>query len=735
MTQTVTTILIADDDPSHLMLAEAALAGAGFLVQTAGDGQEALERFPAVKPDVVILDVMMPRMTGIDACREIRQLAGNSFMPILMLTTRNDLAAISDAFAAGASDFAQKGLNPRLLVERVRFLLRDRALREELRASRSKLLLAQRIARVGHWEVGIDGSTRHVSPMLGELLGVDTGFLKTYEDFVGLLCADVQDAVRQAFVTCATGNGRFGFDHVLTLPDGKVVCLHQEAELIEAGSGLEERVVIVTLQDLTRLHDAEETVRLLSYFDDVTKLPNRRHLVEQLGQALAEPAGALATGVVTFRVHAFDRIAQVQGRDFSIRLVKQLARRIEAELGRIAQGGTILWRNDMPSACLTTDGELSMLLRSRIGAEHIATVVHAVLEAIASEAAQASTEYAPAISAGVALAEGGAGEPEQLLANAHAAAGSATSPRSCAFYSPLPQAQMRRRLLIESSLRGAVERRELQLVYQPRVALETFELAGVECLVRWDHEQFGTIRPEEFVAIASETGIIEDIGRWMIDEACRTLAVWRERYDHKFFAATGTTARQLRDPRLVATIQDALKNYRLPAEALQVELPETGMIDAPEAALAVLRQLRDHGTRIGLDGFGTGHSSLGVIRRVPFNSVKLDRSLLADLYTDPWAQGVTAAVLAMARAMQIRTVVDGVDDEETLEMLRALGCDEVQGLHVAPPMKPRDFEEWFERGGARHLGRKFDDMLARQLDLEDGPVDDVMQWANGTKRR
>ena len=111
--------------------------------------------------------------------------------------------------------------------------------------------------------------------------------------------------------------------------------------------------------------------------------------------------------------------------------------------------------------------------------------------------------------------------------------------------------------------------------------------------------------------------------------------------------------------------------------------------------------------------------------------MKLDRSLIADLYTDPWAQGVTAAVLAMARAMQIRSVVDGADDPAALEMLRALGCDEVQGLHVAPPMKARDFEEWLERGGARHLARSFDELIDRELDLLDGPIDDVMKWANG----
>jgi EAL domain-containing protein (putative c-di-GMP-specific phosphodiesterase class I) len=178
-------------------------------------------------------------------------------------------------------------------------------------------------------------------------------------------------------------------------------------------------------------------------------------------------------------------------------------------------------------------------------------------------------------------------------------------------------------------------------------------------------------------------------------------------------------------------IQAAIARYRLSAAALQVEVSESSIIDAPDAARAVLNGLHGHGVRIGIEDFGTGHSSLGQIRRVPFHSMKLDRELMADLYTDPWAQGVTSAVLAMARAMKIRSVADGIDDGATLDMLRALGSDEVQGLHVAPPMKPREFEEWLERGGARHLGRQYDERLARELDLEDGPVDDVMRWANG----
>jgi len=462
----------------------------------------------------------------------------------------------------------------------------------------------------------------------------------------------------------------------------------------------------VTLQDLTRLARAEETVRLLSYFDTVTGLPNRRFLSEQVALALNEKAETVVSGVVAFRLHNFERIVQAQGSEFANKLIVQMARRVESELERISHGGAILWRTELPSVCRIADGELATLLRSRLSAEHLASVIHAVLETLGTQALQPDAEYIPAISAGVALADGEANGAEQLLNNAHAAAELAVDPRSCAFFSPLPQAQARRRLLIESALRRAVERRELHLVYQPRVSIGTLELAGVECQVRWENAQFGAVRPDEFLAIAEEAAIIDDIGRWMLEEACRQLAAWQERYEQEFFASSSIFARQLRDPNLVATVQAAIERHRLPAKALQIELTETSIIGAPDTAYAVLEGLRSRGVRIGLNDFGTGHSSLGQIRRVPFDAMKLDRALLADLYTDPWAQGVTAAVLAMARALRIRSVADGIEDAATLEMLSALGCDEMQGPYVAPAMRARDFEDWLESGGARHLAQR-----------------------------
>jgi EAL domain-containing protein (putative c-di-GMP-specific phosphodiesterase class I)/PleD family two-component response regulator len=701
MNTTGKTILIADDDPAQRLLIEAVLAGAGFVVVTATDGAEAVASYAARPADCVILDVNMPNMTGFEACRAIRERADGRLLPILMLTGRNDLSAISEAFAAGASDFAQKGLNPRLLVERVRFLLRDRELQDQLWSSRSKLLQAQRIARMGHWEIDAEGRSISVAPFVEELVG--TAPLASYEDFIDRLKADEQGAVRQAFRECVADRGAYSFDHCLRVVGKPDVWIHQEAELVVPEGSARPGVVIVTLQDTTRLRRAEEAVHMLSYFDGPTGLPNQRLLAEHIGKMLKEDVGAQAFGVIAFRLHAFDRIVQGQGADFASALLGQVARGIETELSRAVAGGATIWRSGLPGVCRTGEGELTIALRSRLSADHLASVTAAILTAVSRPTQCLGTEFVPALSAGIALSPRDGDDAEQLLGNAHVAAEQAGDARSCVFFSAAPQALTRRRLSLELALQGALERQELHLVYQPRVAIDTLELVGVEALLRWTNPQFGSVSPGEFIVIAEENGSIEEIGQWVLSEACRQTVAWRERFRRSFVVSTNLSARQLRNPELVGQVREALVTSGLPPAALEIELTEASIVESVDEARGKLAALRRMGVRIAIDNFGVGSSSLSQIRRLPFDCMKLDRALVADLYVDLGAQGVTAAVIAMARALKIRSVAEGIEDAATLTMLRALGCDEIQGHHVSTPLEVAEFEAWLDAGGAATL--------------------------------
>ena len=712
----ITTILIADDDPSHLLLAEAALGGAGFVVHTANDGEEAVQQFEPTQPDCVILDVNMPKMNGIEVCRKIRERADGRLLPILMLTGRNDIVSISDAFAAGASDFAQKGMNPRLLVERIRFLLRDRAMQDNLWSSRSKLLLAQRIARVGHWELTLDGRTLDMSPMVGEILERNVEPLERYESFVRILDSAEQVQARQAFIACAAEGTRFSFEHRVRTATGKVLYIHQEAELVQAAGSAHARTVLVTLQDLTRLRSAEDAVRTLSYFDSATGLPNRRYLVEQLAIALRDRKPDVSMCVVAFRVHGLDRILQAHGAGTTDKVLAEIAKRVSPNLTDAGAGGTLLKHANSATMCRTSETGLAMLVHRHEPAEHLTQLIGAALAQVSGQPTNLETEYLPAVSAGVVLVDGESTGAEQLLANAQAASEQAREPRSCELFSPVPLARSRRRLAVESALRRAVEAGELHLVYQPRVASDTLDIKGVECLLRWEHPQLGPITPEEFLPIAEETGLIDSIGDWVLDEACRQLASWRTRFEDQFSVSVNIAARQLRQPNFAARISAALDKFRLPALALELEITETNIVHAPPDARRMLDALRRDGIRISMDNFGTGYSSLGQIRRLPFDCVKMDRSLMADLYTDVGAQGVTAAVLAMAKALRTRSVAEGIEDPESLEMVCWLGCDEVQGNYISPPLKARDFADWLDGGGAIALARRRAAAIAIELE-------------------
>jgi EAL domain-containing protein (putative c-di-GMP-specific phosphodiesterase class I) len=247
-----------------------------------------------------------------------------------------------------------------------------------------------------------------------------------------------------------------------------------------------------------------------------------------------------------------------------------------------------------------------------------------------------------------------------------------------------------RRMDLEASLRGALGRGELALHFQPKLGMRDDRVLGFEALLRWQHPTLGTVSPAEFVPLAEETGLIVPIGAWVLRAACAQLKQWHGAGYTDLHMAVNLSVRQFQQERLVEDLRDMLRDLDLPANALELELTESMLMDDAEHAIAIMHRLREFGVTISVDDFGTGHSSLSYLKRFPIQTLKIDRSFVHDIVSDPDDVAIIRAVLSLAERLRLKVVAEGVETREQHEFLRAEGCDQAQGYYYAPPLAAAD---------------------------------------------
>jgi EAL domain-containing protein (putative c-di-GMP-specific phosphodiesterase class I) len=267
-------------------------------------------------------------------------------------------------------------------------------------------------------------------------------------------------------------------------------------------------------------------------------------------------------------------------------------------------------------------------------------------------------------------------------------------------------AQAMTQLETEHDLRHAVERAQLRLYYQPEISLADGRAFAVEALLRWEHPQRGLLLPTEFIGLAEETGLIVPIGEWIIGEACRALARWRRDgvVDGDLWVSVNLSPRQLGARGLPDAVADALETSKLPARCLCLEVTETSVAQDPVGADAILGELKALGVKIALDDFGTGYSSLSALSRYPLDTVKLDRSFIQHAQADPTSARMIAAILGLVSAADLHAVVEGVEDERQLGLLRDSGCESAQGFLFARPAAEEIVTAWLGATGTTQAG-------------------------------
>jgi diguanylate cyclase (GGDEF)-like protein/PAS domain S-box-containing protein len=685
-------VLVVDDDITVRLLARQSLERAGFAVAEAEDGSEAVSAFQEIWPHLVLLDVDMPNMDGFEACVQLRRLPNSEMIPILMVTGLDDIESIERAYEVGATDFVTKPINWLILGHRLRYMLRASAAMEGIQESEIRLANAQRIARLGNWEWDIESGETYWSDETYRLLGQAPGtVVPSPEAFLAQVHPEDQERIRKRVFNPLKKENPVSVIYRIVLPDGSERVVQEHAEVHVDHSGNVVRVS-GTVQDITERKQAEEKIHHLAYFDSLTGLSNRRFFTENVGQVLELAKRHQRLMAILFLdLDNFKRINDTLGHTVGDLLLKAVAERLLASV----RGSDCVSRvnaGDMIHYVARLGGDEFIVLLSEI--HHVgdaATVAQRILAALSESLVLAGHEVVVTPSIGIAVFPHDGEDMESLLKNADTAMYHAkkAGKNLYQFYAESMSEATLQRLTMENQLRRALERKEFFLDYQPQVDLENGAIVGVEALLRWHNVELGMVPPGDFIPLTEETGLIIPIGEWVLRQACRQAKVWQDEGLPKLRMAVNLSARQFAQPGLLDLVAQILRETHLDPHCLELEITESLLMDGAEEAIDTLRALKNLGIQLAIDDFGTGYSSLSYLTRFPIDRLKIDKSFVHDIISNPNDAAVAQAVIAMAHSLRLGVTAEGVETKAQQAFLKAKRCDEVQGYYFSRPVLPQ----------------------------------------------
>jgi len=448
------------------------------------------------------------------------------------------------------------------------------------------------------------------------------------------------------------------------------------SEVCDDFGGRSHFVIVVT--DVTDKKRAEQELRYLANYDTLTGLPNRALLSERLARAIVRARRQDTKVAVLFLdLDRFKDINDSLGHAAGDRILKATAARL---LATVSSSDTV--------ARLSGD-EFTVVLEDVEGLDAVDRTARDILNAFAEPLDiddRHDVTISPSI--GISLYPDHALVPTDLLKFADTAMYQAKSigRNTYQVYTEAMDAETRRRALMTAALRRALDRGEFRLVFQPRLSLTDGSVTGVEALLRWHSSELGEIPPDVFIPLAEETGLILKIGEWVLREACLTLRRWRRHGLNSIAVSVNVSVLQLLRGHLPELLLSVLAETGVPAERVELEVTESMVMANAEQTTAVLKRLREIGVSIAIDDFGTGYSSLVYLKRLPIDTLKIDKEFVGDLTRDPDDEAITATVITMAHSLGLNVVAEGVETQAQMDYLRAQGCDEIQGFWLSPPL-------------------------------------------------
>lgn len=479
----------------------------------------------------------------------------------------------------------------------------------------------------------------------------------------------------------ATPGDAFEFEHSVLCADGQSLRVLHRGLLQPAITPGGAPVGVAILQDITERRDTQRRMQQLAHFDEVTGLANRAHLLHQIDGAVhAVRSMDMGFALVSVLVHRINELALTMG----LAAGDSLATTMAARLREVAVAGTLIAYLGAGEFVLMLRHETPMTLdERRADVARQAELIRAALQQVVP---MGPVEIFAQCRLGAALYPGDARDSQALLGAAQTARHEAASLGAVHFFSGASQARALRDLQLETALRQALQHDELSLVYQPQVCLENGGIVGAEALLRWTSAEWGSVPANEFIPVAERSGLIVAIGEWVIRQACQQIVTWQQAGLPPVRLSINVSPVQFQLGDVVTTIRLALADTGAPAGWLALETTEAALAHDGQRVTATLKSLQAMGIEIVLDDFGTGSSSLSSLRNLPIGLVKVDRSFVADITSEPESASVARSIINLAHGLRIPVLAEGVETEGQLNMLLDDGCDRIQGYLFSRPV-------------------------------------------------
>jgi diguanylate cyclase (GGDEF)-like protein/PAS domain S-box-containing protein len=677
-------LLIVDDNEMNRDMLARRLERKGYVVGAADSAQQLLERIRRDGTDLVLLDIEMPGVSGLEALKMLRQAYSPIELPIIMVTAKIQSEDIVKALDLGANDYLNKPVDFPVALSRIATQLSHKRAQEALRVSEERYALAARGANDGLWDCNPSTNMMYFSPRWKSMLGYHEDEIGDgLNEWLDRIHDSDRERVKDELAAHQQGlTPHFESEHRVLHKDGAFRWMLSRGLAVRDASG-----------KATRMAGSQTDITEGKVTDPLTGLPNRLLFIDRLGRLIkhAKRRKEHLFAVLFIDLDGFKLINDSLGHLVGDQLLLAVSSRLEKCL-RLTD--TVARLGESFTMARLGGDEFTVLLDDLKDLGDANLTAGRLMKVLTAPFILAGKEVFASASIGIALSNSAYEDPNDMLRDADIAmyrAKSLGKGRYEVFDADM-RASMVARLQVETDLRHALEREEFRNFYQPIVALESGRIVGFEALLRWQHPTRGLIGPDQFIHVAEETGLIRELGWWNLREACRQLSEWKKHSDSylNFTMNVNLSAKQFLQPNLVEEIRDLILELGFSPETLKLEITESTVMIDPTAAAKMLQQIKALGILLAIDDFGTGYSSLSYLHRFPLDTLKIDRSFISGVGEAGEGMEIAQTIMPMARNLRLDVIAEGVETIEQVALLKRLQCKYAQGYYFSKPLSAKD---------------------------------------------